>query len=309
MKAMIQTTNTLSTQVLEQSAVLRALEHSLAMIEFDVTGEVLWVNDIFAKAMKYSKEEMIGLKHRQFCPPHIAEDASYQMFWKRLKNGQVFQEKVQRITKYGDTLWLEATYTPVLDEEGNVVAVVKVATDITERENTMKQVVEDLKDMSAKLMERAEIGIQHSQSVNASFEHIASETDQNMSLLEGLTEQVESISSIATTINSIASQTQLLALNAAIEAAHAGSYGNGFSVVAAEIRKLATDSKEAIVKVDRYVKAIHLEVEKVSTGTSRAKTSVFTNRDLVKQASEEFMNVGEAARGLDRQAQSLAAIV
>ncbi len=248
---MMQTTNNLSSHVLEQSAVLRALEHSLAMIEFNVTGEVLWVNDIFAKAMGYSKEEMIGLKHRQFCPPHITEHTSYHMFWKRLREGQVFQEKVQRITKNGSTLWLEATYSPVQDEEGTVVGVVKVATDITEREHTMKQVVEDLKEMSAKLMERAEVGIQHSQSVNASFDHIANETDQNMSLLKGLTEQVESISSIAASINSISSQTQLLALNAAIEAAHAGSYGNGFSVVAAEIRKLATNSKEAIVKVDQ----------------------------------------------------------
>ncbi|MGA4709979.1 methyl-accepting chemotaxis protein [Bacillus sp. MAG717A] len=306
---MKQTINSLSSQVLEQSAVFRALEHSLAMIEFNVTGEVLWVNDIFAKAMDYSKEEMIGLKHRQFCPRHITEDKSYHMFWKRLREGQVFQEKVQRITKNGSSLWLEATYSPVRDEEGNVVGVVKVATDITERELSMKQVVEDLKEMSAKLMERAEVGIQHSQSVNASFNHIANETDQNMSLLKGLTEQVESISSIAATINSISSQTQLLALNAAIEAAHAGSYGNGFSVVAAEIRKLATNSKEAIIKVDQYVKAIHAEVEKVSSGTSRAKTTVFTNRDLVKQASEEFIIVGEAARGLDRQAQSLAAII
>ncbi|MGG2944575.1 methyl-accepting chemotaxis protein [Bacillus safensis] len=306
---MMQTTNNLSSHVLEQSAVLRALEHSLAMIEFNVTGEVLWLNDIFAKAMGYSKEEMIGLKHRQFCPPHIIEHTSYHMFWKRLREGQVFQEKVQRITKNGSTLWLEATYSPVQDEEGTVVGVVKVATDITEREHTMKQVVEDLKEMSAKLMERAEVGIQHSQSVNSSFDHIANETDQNMSLLKGLTEQVESISSIAASINSISSQTQLLALNAAIEAAHAGSYGNGFSVVAAEIRKLATNSKEAIVKVDQYVKAIHAEVEKVSSGTSRAKTTVFTNRDLVKQASEEFIIVGEAARGLDRQAQSLAAII
>ncbi|MBR3205370.1 MAG: PAS domain S-box protein [Bacillus sp. (in: Bacteria)] len=306
---MMQTTNNFSSHVLEQSAVLRALEHSLAMIEFNVTGEVLWVNDIFAKAMGYSKEEMIGLKHRQFCPPHITEHTSYHMFWKRLREGQVFQEKVQRITKNGSSLWLEATYSPVQDEEGTVVGVVKVATDITEREHTMKQVVEDLKEMSAKLMERAEVGIQHSQSVNASFDHIANETDQNMSLLKGLTEQVESISSIAATINSISSQTQLLALNAAIEAAHAGSYGNGFSVVAAEIRKLATNSKEAIIKVDQYVKAIHAEVEKVSSGTSRAKTTVFTNRDLVKQASEEFIVVGEAARGLDRQAQSLAAII
>ncbi|MCM2991175.1 methyl-accepting chemotaxis protein [Bacillus safensis] len=306
---MMQTTNNLSSQVLEQSAVLRALEHSLAMIEFNVTGEVLWVNDIFAKAMGYSKEEMIGLKHKQFCPRHVTEHTGYHIFWKRLREGQVFQEKVQRIAKNGSSLWLEATYSPVRDEEGTVMGVVKVATDITEREQTMKQVVEDLKEMSAKLMERAEVGIQHSQSVNASFDHIANETNQNMSLLKGLTEQVESISSIAATINSISSQTQLLALNAAIEAAHAGSYGNGFSIVAAEIRKLATNSKEAIIKVDQYVKAIHAEVERVSSGTSRAKTTVFTNRDLVKQASEEFIIVGEAARSLDRQAQSLAAII
>ncbi|KRE12073.1 hypothetical protein ASE42_15480 [Bacillus sp. Root920] len=178
---MMQTTNNFSSHVLEQSAVLRALEHSLAMIEFNVTGEVLWVNDIFAKAMGYSKEEMIGLKHRQFCPPHIIEHTSYHMFWKRLREGQVFQEKVQRITKNGSSLWLEATYSPVQDEEGTVVGVVKVATDITKREHTMKQVVEDL--------------------------------------------------------------------------------------------------------------------------------TVFTNRDLVKQASEEFIIVGEAARGLDRQAQNLAAII
>lgn len=177
---MMQTTNTLSLQVLERSAVLRALAHSLAMIEFDVTGEVLWVNDIFAKAMGYSAREMIGLKHKQFCPPHIAEHSSYQMFWKRLKEGQVFQEKVQRTTKNGNSLWLEATYTPVRNEEGHVVGVVKVATDITERENTMKQVVDDLKEMSAKLTERAEVGIQHSQRVNVSFDHIANETDQNM---------------------------------------------------------------------------------------------------------------------------------
>ncbi|BBP91444.1 hypothetical protein BsIDN1_50620 [Bacillus safensis] len=81
MKAMMQTTNNLSSHVLEQSAVLRALEHSLAMIEFNVTGEVLWVNDIFAKAMGYSKEEMIGLQHRQLCPPHITEHTSYHMFF------------------------------------------------------------------------------------------------------------------------------------------------------------------------------------------------------------------------------------
>ncbi|MFS3913484.1 methyl-accepting chemotaxis protein [Bacillus australimaris] len=304
---MIKSKNEYPTQVFEQSAVLSALEQSLAMIEFDVTGEVLWVNDLFAKAMGYSQQEMIGLKHKQLCPPHIAEHPDYRMFWNRLKTGLIFQDKVQRMTKHVASLWFEATYTPIRNNAGDVVGVVKVATDITTRENAMKQVVEDLRNMSTKLMERAEICIQHSQTVNASYEHIANETDQYTSLLDGLTKQVESISSIATTINSIASQTQLLSLNAAIEAAHAGSYGNGFSVVAAEIRKLATDSKEAIVNVNKYVKAIHVELEKVIKGTDQAQSSVFKNQMLIKQASEEFIHVGETARRLNRQADWLVA--
>ncbi|MFB8735400.1 hypothetical protein ACEQPO_21475 [Bacillus sp. SL00103] len=46
--------------------------------------------------------------------------------------------------------------------------------------------------------------------------------------------------------------------------------------------KTSNGFKKSDVKVDQYVKAIHAEVEKVSGGTSRAKTTVFTNRDLVK---------------------------
>lgn len=66
-------------------------------------------------------------------------------------------------------------------------------------------------------------------------------------------EVVENIKVMADTISSISEQTNLLALNAAIEAARAGEQGKGFAVVAEEVRKLAEQSSQAVVKIQETI--------------------------------------------------------
>jgi len=66
----------------------------------------------------------------------------------------------------------------------------------------------------------------------------------------------EKIGKIMNLLSSISEQTKLLALNAAIEAAKAGETGKGFSIVAAEIRKLAQQSRESTKDVEDIVKNI-----------------------------------------------------
>jgi hypothetical protein len=68
-----------------------------------------------------------------------------------------------------------------------------------------------------------------------------------------LAESMAGLRSVLKTIDNIASQTNLLALNATIEAARAGEAGRGFSVVASEVKKLATDTKSTLAKTQESI--------------------------------------------------------
>ncbi|MEL3974327.1 methyl-accepting chemotaxis protein [Rossellomorea oryzaecorticis] len=289
-------------QGFEPGQVVAAIERSLAMIQFDPNGNVLWANENFAKTVKYSVSELPGMSHKQFCTPDFADSREYQQLWRNLRNGNSFQEKIQRVTKQGNLIWLEATYTPVYDDGGKVVGVVKVATDITERENATVKVASELQQMSEELSEKAEAGIKRSEEASLAVERLVEESKENLEIMESLKMQAKSIEGIVKTIREIATQTNLLALNAAIEAARAGEHGRGFNVVAGEVRKLATRVQESIGEVNARIEGITVEINKVSEGTIRSQSGISNNQLLNDQAVAAFQEIGSAARLLDQQA-------
>ncbi|MGE8077339.1 methyl-accepting chemotaxis protein [Peribacillus loiseleuriae] len=291
-----------STQVLDESAVLAAIESSLAMIEFDPQGRVLWANYNFAKTMEYEVSEMPNLIHKQFCTDEFVKSREYGAFWRSLQNGKIFQEKIQRVTKSGRLIWLEATYTPVLDILGNVVAVVKIATDITNRENNTIEVASQLQQMSTELLNRAEQGIFRSEEISSVTQKLVAESEENLEILKSLKQQATSIEDITKTIRDIAAQTNLLALNAAIEAAHAGEHGRSFNVVASEVRKLANRVQDSIQEVKSHIEGITGEIKKISDVTQRSQLGITNSQELIEKARNEFSGIGTAAHQLDSQA-------
>lgn len=293
-----------STQVLEQGAVLAAMERSLAMIEFDIDGRVLWVNENFAKTMEYQVSEMPGLFHRQFCTRELVDSKEYANLWDNLRSGKSFQEKIQRVTKSGRLIWLEATYSPVVNENGEVIGVIKTATDITKRETNTMAVASELYEMASILLSRAEQGMKKSEEVSAATEKLVTESEENLEILESLKLQATSIEEIVKTIRGIASQTNLLALNAAIEAARAGEHGRGFNVVATEVRKLADRVQDSVQEVHAHIEGITGEIRRISDVILRSQQGISNSQDLIHRALEEFVEIGVAARQLDSQSKA-----
>ncbi|HIK16381.1 MAG TPA: CHASE3 domain-containing protein [Leptolyngbyaceae cyanobacterium M33_DOE_097] len=97
-----------------------------------------------------------------------------------------------------------------------------------------------------------------------------------------LSEHTNQIGSISTLVSDLANQTNMLALNAAVEAVRAGEHGKGFSVVAAEIRKLADQSKKSAEKINALVVEIQNSTNSTVMVTDEGTKTVDKIVDAVK---------------------------
>jgi methyl-accepting chemotaxis protein len=115
----------------ENEAQVAAINRSQAVIHFALDGTILDANDNFLRTVGYTLDEIKGKHHRIFVDADYARSSDYQAFWQKLAHGQYEAGQFSRFTKDGREVWLEASYNPVLDAEGNPYKVIKYATDIT----------------------------------------------------------------------------------------------------------------------------------------------------------------------------------
>lgn len=115
------------------SALMRAIDLSQMLIAFTPNGRIVWANDRFLKLMDYPLEELVGQHHRIFCEPADANAPDYARFWQKLAGGTFDEGTYRRRTRDGRTVWLQASYNPILGTDGQPTYILKVATDVTER--------------------------------------------------------------------------------------------------------------------------------------------------------------------------------
>ncbi|MEM6825277.1 MAG: methyl-accepting chemotaxis protein [Pseudomonadota bacterium] len=115
----------------EREAIHAALERVQAIISFNLDGTILHANENFLSAMGYDLDEVKGKHHRMFVRPEHASSQEYRDLWARLGEGQFVKGEFERVSKSGDTVWIEASYNPILNEAGRPVKVVKFASDVT----------------------------------------------------------------------------------------------------------------------------------------------------------------------------------
>ena len=111
--------------------LMQIFNADLAIIEYDPTGRILNVNDIFCKILGYVREEMLGKHQSMFVDANYARSPEYREFWAKLLRGESISQEVKRTAKNGRDIWIEANYRPVVDGAGKVTRIVNYLTDLT----------------------------------------------------------------------------------------------------------------------------------------------------------------------------------
>ncbi|WKN33662.1 PAS domain-containing methyl-accepting chemotaxis protein [Porifericola rhodea] len=136
MSAMYEELRAAQEELTSSSHIQAAVDTGFASIEFTPEGFILSANQNFVSALGYEKpEDVIGQHHKIFCEEDYAASTEYHRFWQSLADGQIHSGEFKRVSLHGEEVWINAAYTPVRDESGKIVKVIKIATDITEMVN------------------------------------------------------------------------------------------------------------------------------------------------------------------------------
>jgi methyl-accepting chemotaxis protein len=192
----------------------------------------------------------------------------------------------------------------------SMTAVTETAATVDEVVQTAEQAAERARAVASSAQRAAEIGRQGRDAVEQSsiaMEQVRTQVSSIGDSIVKLSEQAQAISEIITTVTDLAEQTNLLALNAAIEAARAGEQGRGFSVVAAEVRNLAEQSKAATVRVRQILGEIQRATGHAVTTTEQGNQKVEHGVQQMKAADQTIRTLAEAAAGASQAAAQISA--
>jgi methyl-accepting chemotaxis protein len=156
----------------------------------------------------------------------------------------------------------------------------------------------DVAQVAADTARVADAGRDDLADVGQTMSQLERSTAEFSSRLAAIRQRAEDINMVITTITKVADQTNLLSINAAIEAEKAGEYGQGFIVVAREIRRLADQTAVATLDIERLVEQMQQAVTLGVAEMDRFAADVKTGVDRVSGISGQFAEVIGKVHGL-----------
>ncbi|MER1962516.1 methyl-accepting chemotaxis protein, partial [Proteus vulgaris] len=235
---------------------------SLLILVFILCFVIIWVNKIFISNLHSLSDILnkVGKGELVFTLPKMRKDEFGELFF---HVGNMQKALISTIlTVKRETLEIKRGASEIAS--GNQ----ELSSRTEEQASALQQTAASMEEIKTAVANNTENTQEANVIINQSNDIVrdgASVMKEAISSMKKIEQGALKVGEINDVINNLASQTNILALNAAVEAARAGEQGRGFTVVAAEVRNLASKSADAAKEISQILKA---SIEDVAEGTS-----------------------------------------
>ncbi|MGR5133777.1 HAMP domain-containing methyl-accepting chemotaxis protein [Vibrio alfacsensis] len=217
--------------------------------------------------------------------------------------------KANQVDSSMGELWQSAQVTSsnVEQQQVNIVEMDRQLDEIAlAANNTLEQANQSVEKLSGSKNE-IDQGCQALEKNKVTMEDLHGSIETASTQVLQLSKESEAIGRVTEVIEGLAEQTNLLALNAAIEAARAGEQGRGFSVVADEVRMLATRTTESTTEINSIINAIQGSTKSVVKEIQHSQSLAEQGAEHIESAVTKLVTTTEQISSLNEQMAELAA--
>ena len=295
---------------MDNSAKLDALDRHQAVIEFKPDGTIVKANTAFCKVMGYSPSELSGKHHRLFVDEAYAKSDEYKQFWEHLTSGDVHQGEFRRIDKSGNEVHLNAIYTPIVGRRGEIIKVVKFASEITDRQVGLRKLGSALNQAK-----RGNLGVKIHTVLAPAYESLRIDINEMTSTLCDMVREVAAATKAVDGITGeVSSHARRLSRQSEKQAATLEETSATMEEIAATVRSTAQNASESadlardaqdragqsrtvVNDIVGAMSAIEDVATRISEITSVIDTISFQTNLLALNAAVEAARAGEAGKG------------